>query len=108
MRFLKYSTSNVLYNRAISVTVDKLCNGFSAKNAGTTIVLLNGEPLQPGADENLAGETKSIGGNYGEVFVGRIDIAFAVPDPAPSEIINACYITQKTYETASEFDSPTF
>jgi hypothetical protein len=101
MKFLKYSISNVLYQRQISVTVDRLCNGFSAKNAGNTIVLLNGEPLQPG-------ESKSVGGNYAEVFVGRIDVAFAMPDPAPGTPVNACYVTQKTYETASEFDSPTF
>ena|ERR1700679_2454171 len=98
MYFLKYSTSNVLYSRTISVTVDRYCNGFSAKNAGTTIVLLNGEPLQPG-------ESKSVGGNYGEIFVGRIDVAFQVPSPAPATITNACYITQKTYEIEGEFDS---
>jgi hypothetical protein len=101
MEFINYSTSNVLYQRQISVTVDKLCNGFSAKNAGTTIVLLNGEPLQPG-------ESKSIGGNLGEIFVGRIDIAFLLPTPAPATIVNACYVTQKTYEIVGQFDSPTF
>jgi hypothetical protein len=88
---LRYNTQVQEYRSLRSVNVDKLCNGFTVNNAGTTIVTLNGEPIQPGA-------TKTVGGNEGEVYVGRIDLAFYVPTPAPATIVNSAWVTQKFYE----------
>lgn len=85
-----YNTTTQEYTSLRSVNVDKLCNGFTVNNVGTTICLVNGDPLQPG-------DSKTVGGNVGEVYVGRIDLAFMVPDPAPSEIINSAFVTQKFY-----------
>ena len=87
---LMYNTTTLEYRSLHSVSVDKLCNGFSVNNAGTTICTVNGEPLQPG-------DSKTVGGNVGEVYVGRIDLAFFVPDPAPSSIVNSAWVTQKYY-----------
>ena len=86
-----YNTTTQEYTALRSVNVDKMCNGFSVNNAGTTIVTLNGEPLQPG-------QSKTVGGNEDEIYVGRIDLAFIVPTPAPSTIINSAWVTQKFYE----------
>jgi hypothetical protein len=87
-----YNTTTQEYTALRSVVVDKRCNGFTVNNAGTTIVTVNGEPLQPG-------DTKTVGGNEGEVYVGRIDLAFYTPTPAPSIIVNSAWVTQKFYES---------
>lgn len=87
-----YNTTTQEYKSLRSVNVDKLCNGFIVNNAGTTIVTLNGEPLQPG-------QSKTVGGNEGEIYVGRIDLAFIIPSPAPTVINNSAWVTQKFYES---------
>jgi hypothetical protein len=87
-----YNTTTQEYRSLRSVPVDARCNGFTVNNAGTTIVTLNGEPLQPG-------QSKTVGGNEGEIYVGRIDLAFYTPSPAPSTIVNSAWVTQKFYET---------
>lgn len=93
-RAMMYNTSTQEYTLQRSVVVGKLCNGFSVKNAGTTILVLNGEPLQPG-------EAKTVGGNEGEVYVGRIDITFQIQTPAPTPITNSAWVTQKFYEESN-------
>lgn len=87
---LRYNIDVQEYRALRSVNVDKLCNGVSVNNAGTTIVTWNGEPIQPGA-------TKTVGGNEGEVYIGRIDLAFYMPSPAPGVIVNSAWVTQKFY-----------
>jgi hypothetical protein len=87
-----YNTTTQEYRALRSVNVDKRCNGFSVNNAGTTIVTVNGEPLQPG-------QSKTVGGNEDEIYVGRIDLAFIIPSPAPSTIVNSAWVTQKFYES---------
>jgi hypothetical protein len=88
---LKYNTTTLEYTALKSVVVARFCNGFTVNNTGTTIALLNGEPLQPG-------QSKTVGGNEGEIYVGRIDLSFKTQSPAPSTIINSAWVTQKFYE----------
>jgi hypothetical protein len=73
-----------------SVNVDPLCNGFVVKNEGNTLVKIMGETILPNA-------SKSVGGNLGEIFEGKIDLYFALPTPAPATPINLCIVTQKVY-----------
>jgi hypothetical protein len=89
-QMVRYNTDTQEYSAQRSVVVDRLCNGFSVNNAGTTIVMLNGEPLQPG-------QSKTVGGNEGEIYVGRIDISFLIPTPAPSTIVFSAWVTQKFF-----------
>ena len=72
------------------VPIGNNVNGFTIKNAGNTIVMFNNEPLQPG-------ESQSVGGNEGELYIGRVDIFFMLPTPAPGTPVNSCWITVKFY-----------
>ena len=74
-----------------SVVVEKLCNGVTVINKGNTLALWNGLPLNPG-------ESMTIGGNEGEVYVGRVDISFVIPTPAPGTPENSAWVIQKFYE----------
>lgn len=78
------------YSQATMVPPDKLCNGFTVKNAGNTICIVNGEPIQPD-------DFKTFGMNRGEIYIGRIDLSFVLPTPAPPIPTNQAFVTQKFY-----------
>jgi hypothetical protein len=86
---LFYNISTDTYQLNTSVTPDKNLNGFTVKNSapiGGNTVFINGDPLVPG-------ESKTVGGNRGEIFRGRIDITFLVPALG----VNSVVLTQKFY-----------
>jgi hypothetical protein len=85
-----YNITAQEYIKQRSVVIENLCNGVVIKNAGTTIVKFNGVPIQPG-------ESFSVGGNEGEVYIGRCDISFLVQTPPPATIINSAWVIQKFY-----------
>jgi hypothetical protein len=85
-RFYNITTQD--YNQQRSVNVVKGCNGFTVKNAGTSTVFVDGVPV-------LAKESLSVGGNEGEIYVGRIDITFGPPAPSPTT--NSAWVIQKFY-----------
>jgi hypothetical protein len=89
--YLPYNTTTQEYTEQRSVNLDKLCNGVTVINKGNTIVMWNGLPLVP--DESM-----TVGGNKGEVFVGRVDISFSLPTPAPPTPVNSAWVIQKFYE----------
>jgi len=91
-KILHYNIVPTQYEKNTSVTVDKQCNGFVAKNTGNTLMNIMGEYLQPG-------ESKSIGGNRAEIFIGKVDIFFTGPSliPAQPTAVTACVVTQKVY-----------
>lgn len=88
--YLPYNTSTQEYTNLHSVNIEKGCNGVTVINKGTTLALWNGLPLNPG-------ESMSVGGNEGEVFIGRVDISFVIPVPAPAVITNSAWVIQKFY-----------
>src|SRR6266404_2017951 len=94
---------NISYNavtESTSVPVPETCNGFTVKNNGTTIVLLNGMiPIVPGS-------SVAIGGNYGEIYGGRCDIRFQVPAPPPGTITNSAVVMFKFYMSDRGYDNP--
>lgn len=89
-RILFTDQSTQGYSQMVSVPPGNTCNGWTVKNAGTTICIVNGEDVQPG-------DFKTFGQNRGEIYVGRIDLAFKLPNPAPAQIINQAFLTIKFY-----------
>jgi hypothetical protein len=72
----KYNFSAITVEQSRAVTPDEKCNGFTAINTGATVATVNGIPLNPGVPGTNNGESFSLGGNFGEIFKGRIDIGF--------------------------------
>jgi hypothetical protein len=98
---LYYNESDQAYNAPISVPLAKLLNGFTVKNTGNTIAIVNGAPVNPNG-------SKGTGGNRGEIYMGRLDIAFQLPVPAPPVPINQVVVTQKYYINRNQgYDSLT-
>lgn len=91
-KILHYNIVPTQYLKNGSVTIDKQCNGFTAKNTGNTLLTIMGEEIQPG-------QSKSIGGNRAEVFIGKVDFWFTGPSLIPAEptAVNECIVTQKVY-----------
>jgi hypothetical protein len=86
---LYYNTVTHIYGAPQKIDFDIRTNGFVIKNGGNTILIVDDEQLQPG-------ESKSIGGNKGEIFIGRKDISFTVQagNLTPTFI---CVVTVKYY-----------
>jgi hypothetical protein len=89
-KFYEYNISTQVYDGTKHVVVERFVNGFSIHNTGTTDLYFNGDRIQPG-------ESKTVGGNAGEVYAGKIDLYYRVPSPAPAIIINMATVTQKYY-----------
>lgn len=52
------------------------CNGFVACNTGDVAVRVNGQILYPGVPGTSLGDSKTWGGNFGEIYLGNIVIEF--------------------------------
>lgn len=89
-KILKYNTAVQVYTLPVQAPIDPYCNGITIKNSGNTNVIFQGDLLAPG-------ESKFIGGNRAEVYIGRIDLNFALPTPAPVTPQNSCTVTVKYY-----------
>lgn len=89
-KILYYNTVTQSYSFPQKVVIQDKCNGFTIRNAGNSILIMDDEQIQPG-------ESKAIGGNRNEYFVGRKDISFAPQAVQPAPRIDLCYVTQKYY-----------
>jgi hypothetical protein len=83
-KLLQYNLSVQVYNGAEAIPVMDFCNGFTVRNIGTSNLVVMGDQLAPN-------ESKAIGGNRGEIYVGRIDLSF---NGAGN---NLALVTQKYY-----------
>ena len=83
-KLLQYNISVEIYAIPGQVPTMDMCNGFDVRNIGTANVTVNGDQLAPN-------ESKSVGGNRGEIYVGRIDLGF---NGAGTQI---ALVTQKYY-----------
>lgn len=99
MTFLRYNTDTQHYHQSGKIPLDRLTNGFTIRNAGNSNVVVNGDTLPPGA-------FKAFGGNYGEIYAGRLDINFNITGitPAPAQVINDAVLTNKYYMPGQGFD----
>lgn len=86
-KLLIYNISVEIYSANVEVPVLEFCNGFTVRNLGAASCIVMGDPL-------ATGESKSIGGNRGEIFNGRIDIRFGAG-------VALCLVTQKFYANIS-------
>jgi hypothetical protein len=86
-KLLQYNLSVQIYNADTQLPVMEFCNGFSVRNiapAGGATVVIMGDPLIPG-------QVKNVGGNRGEIYVGRLDLKFTGGG------VQSCLVTQKIY-----------
>jgi len=91
--WLYYKDNETVYTDTGNLTFDNFCNGWVIKNTGTTLLIVdNKEILQPG-------ESKSFGGNAGEIYRGQKRINFQTQAPPPATIINMATLTEKIYVT---------
>lgn len=88
---LFYNASYTQYLVDSSVVIDDFCNGWTVINIGASVMFVNGIPLNPGVAGTNNGESFSVGGNRGEIFMGRIDLRFVGG-------AGVCVVIQKFYE----------
>ena len=89
-KILSVNFSTQEYNRSVQVRVVDNCNGFTVKNRGNNLLLVNGDPLDPG-------ESKGFMLNKEEVYGGRIDLSFRDAVPAVVPRVLSAFVTQKFY-----------
>lgn len=90
---MQYKRYNLIYStitQNTQVVIQELCNSWTVINTGTTVATVNGLALNPGTPGTSTGESYSIGGNFGELFYGRIDVGFATG-------IGSLMVIQKIY-----------
>lgn len=84
-KLLTYNVSVKIFTQNGRVDLDKLCNGVTVKNAGTSMANFNGVILSPG-------ESIAIGGNRGELFDGRVDVFFSGAGTNLLNVIEKFYV----------------
>lgn len=94
MKAVAYNFVSQVYTSVIQIDLDPWCNGVTIRNTGTSNLRVQGEILAPG-------ESLAIGGNFGEVIRGRLDLFFTGAGN------NECVIRQKFYINPP-FDAPEF
>jgi hypothetical protein len=76
----KYNISVATYNQSGFIDVIENCNGFTFTNLGDTIAEVNGMVVFPSATPATdLGDSRSIGGNQGEIYSGNIKLSFRAP-----------------------------
>lgn len=90
--YLRYNISTQTFTKSGRVNISETCNGWSVINLGTSNVMVNGDTLIPG-------ESKSVGGNYGEVYIGRVDLLFQGAG------LNNAVFTEKFYMDGPVYDA---
>lgn len=90
----KYREVEQNYGEQGRIIYPPYTNGYAVHNDGNTnIILNNADTIEPGG-------FKSVGGNFGEIYDGRIDIKFEIPTPAPTTPANNAVFTFKYYQAA--------
>lgn len=88
------TTGANIYTKSGYVDVVKLCNGFTATNIGADIVRINEAILYPVVPGTSLGDSRTFGGNEGEIYVGTIRVAFAAAVNPQVEIIQKFYVAE--------------
>jgi hypothetical protein len=89
-----YNITVAPYTSSQDVPVVERCNGYTVTNVGDTIAEVNGMVIFPSATPATdLGDSRSVGGNVGEIYRGNIRLLFRQPlgaNPAV-EIIQKFY-----------------
>lgn len=95
-KFRKYNITTQIVQRSDWYDVDDLCNGFTVTNIGDTIVRFNDQILYPGTIGTSLGDSRSYGGNEGEIYKGQFKVQFVPGGTNPQlEIVQKVYIDEK-------------
>ena len=90
----RYNIDVLRYAASVDIQRPKLVNGFTVTNLGDTPFLINGKILFPSATPATAqGDSMSFGGNEGEIYIGKMTLAFIAPIGAQP----ICEVVYKTY-----------
>jgi hypothetical protein len=89
-KLLQYNVQTTVISGPSQIPTVEFCNGFSIKNTGNSVVVIMDDQL-------AAGESKSFGGNRGEIYIGRIDLKFIAAAVPVIPRIDGCVITEKFY-----------
>ncbi len=102
IKFLRWNTTSAMtYTTGQTVPRVDNCNGFIAKNIGDTIAFINDDILYPAPGPGASGESKTVGGNLGEIYLGQIKLRFDAIAPGTNPAVS---IEQKFYILDSKND----
>ncbi len=87
-----YNFTAQTYSQNTQVDIDPWCNGLTIRNTGKSTLFFQQEAIAPG-------ESVAVGGNFGEIIRGRLDVFFTGAG------VNECVIRQKFYINPP-FDAP--
>lgn len=100
MDFIRFNfTGAVPYTQGGNVKRVDNCNGFIAINTGDDLAWINDQPIYPGIIGTVTGESFSLVGDVGEIFLGLITVKFQGVGANPEVTIN-----QKFYILDSKND----
>jgi len=97
-QFLRYNTTGAVpIVQSQYVKRANNCNGFTAINTGDDPVTVNDQILYPGIPGTTLGDSMSVGGNAGEIYLGQIKVTFSGIGANPQcQIVQKFYILDKT------------
>lgn len=90
----RYNTAQQDYQANASLLAVIGCNGFTVINTGTNTCFVNGVPV-------VAGNFYAVGGNEGEIYVGKIILTFAAQNAAG----NDAWVVQKFFLEGESYDT---
>lgn len=91
-----YDVVPIPYSTSQQISLQKVCNGWTVINQGTTNVTVNGTILL------VPGNFVAVGGNEGEEYTGFLRVGFANNADAG----NKALVLQKFYNGGVTFDKP--
>jgi len=89
--FQPYNISVSLITLSGFVPVMENCNSLMFTNTGADIVEVNGMVLYPGTVGTTLGDSKTIGGNAGEIYTGNIKVTFRTVVNPQLEIVQKSF-----------------
>ena len=92
--FLEYDLQTLTYQLSGWYDVSRNCNGFAVTNVGDVDCKVNDQIFYAGVPGTSLGDSRTYGGNRGELYKGKIKVAFASP---PVGVAPSIEIVQKVY-----------
>ena len=92
MEFINYGEFTQTYTRQTIVPLRPNLNGYSVRNVGTSVAIVNNKRLLPRPFAGVSGESFSMGGNLGELYEGIIEIKFEAGGGDAIEVTQKFYI----------------